>query len=579
VPGKFRNAFLAGLAPEGFMVFSPYTGRDEIIRLPAAAAASGITEERIITDSAEELVKYLKETGYAEEARVRAILLLHAPVKLSDFEEKMITAPGAPAPTPERYEPRFRPSSADEIKRESKIDSIIADNPLLKDFRPILRELLQEHGSVEGMTGCTGLELGPHLKTRFLRYLRDKEGADVGAVDKAFEEMVEGDLKDVSHSVVDDYNEFFDNPEKCKPGSLDFVYSRFGLYFNMPSYAPAGETRDECMRKRFEPIARALKPGGSIISVYKLGEEDELLTEEEMRGLGLEGMRRYYENLPGSKEVVIVSIMRKSAPVSVPPTAAETALESLTTAVGEVKIDTIETRQAAIFAAAAATPGRGQIVKVITGVPPELECRQKINSTVLKINRSLAKNGFGIVKIREDYGSEERDERQVSTFYIYATDPHATLKSCRDAVKEAQKRMTGQGVKGRIVLFAPVSLAGVLTEEFGDSIIVVSDAYTDIIQTEEVKSFTDIVARVVLGRLFAACEEAKDNEPLRRKILNTIREYLGNIADGLPPELAACDDLTALLNALNKAGLRIKPINYNDLDNFQRSQLATAMSA
>ncbi|MFA5142714.1 MAG: hypothetical protein WC522_00920 [Candidatus Omnitrophota bacterium] len=259
----------------------------------------------------ETLIEYFRNRNYdaVEEARIREALIWADPGKLAELEEGLMRLADAPAPVPESY-PRFEPRSAGETALERETDRIIAEEPFLADFRPILRELLLRYGSVESLSGKTGLELGPYLKVQFLRHLR-QTGADVEAVDKASAGIPEGELTGISHSVVKDYNEYV---KGCAKESRDFVYSKFGLYANLPAYAPEGDTRSERIRARFEPITAALKPGGLIICVYKLGEEDELLTEEEMRSVGLEGTGRYYENLPGEAGMAIVSVMRKPVP-------------------------------------------------------------------------------------------------------------------------------------------------------------------------------------------------------------------------------------------------------------------------
>ncbi|MCX5686456.1 MAG: hypothetical protein NTW09_03230, partial [Candidatus Omnitrophica bacterium] len=266
-------------------------------RKGGGAAAAEFNKDFVRQCSAQRLISYLEKTGlYDRERLIREQLILEDPIKLAEFEEEALKAKSLPTPMLEDFKPLCKPT-AEEKKR-----------PGLTEFWPIMRELISQYGNIENIRGKRGLELGPASSLEFLKYLR-AQGANIMGVGEGFggaENEIPGLHK------VSEYNDFF---ASCPNESLDFIYAKKALYFNDPRYAPlslSGKlTRAELIKARYMPINRVLKAGGIIVSIYYIGEEEELFTETETESLGFETVSRYYAKIPGNSTPLIVSTMRK----------------------------------------------------------------------------------------------------------------------------------------------------------------------------------------------------------------------------------------------------------------------------
>lgn len=220
----------------------------------------------------------------------------------------------------------------------------------------------------------------------------------------------------------------------------------------------------------------------------------------------------------------------------------------------------ISNRQAQTIEAFNATNRKADTVKVIVGIPIDMN-RANVQPTLSVINRGLAKNGFG----------SREDNKQVITFEIDVNDLAKTTQNQERAMQNARE---GLPVDGRIVLFAPQmekgpQIVGKAQETYkGEgNIIVVPDAYTD--SAPEKNLFPDIMLRVALGRNIAFYYTGKDPQGT----LDIINNLLTRVADGFAP-IVTIDDLLNLLKPL-----RIRPIDYKAITDWQKSQEAVATAA
>jgi len=224
-----------------------------------------------------------------------------------------------------------------------------------------------------------------------------------------------------------------------------------------------------------------------------------------------------------------------------------------------VPAEDVKARQAAVAEAFVSTEGKDNDVKVVVGMPVDMN-GAGVQPALSAINRGLAKNGFGRME----------DNKQVITFEIDVNDP---VKTAQNQERAMQKANEGLLPDGRVVLFAPQmesgpKLAGKAREQYKDqgNIIVVPDAYTDSAPSEEI--FPDIMVRVALGRNIAFYYTGRDPQGT----LAVINDLLARVADGQPP-IVTIDDLLNLLKPL-----RIRPIVYEEIADWQRSQKAIATS-
>lgn len=220
----------------------------------------------------------------------------------------------------------------------------------------------------------------------------------------------------------------------------------------------------------------------------------------------------------------------------------------------------ISNRQAQTIEAFNATNRKADTVKVIVGIPVDMN-KAEVQPALSAINRGLAKNGFG----------SREDNKQVITFEIDVNDPSKTAQNQERAIQNARE---GLPVDGRIVLFAPQmekgpQLAGKAQETYkGEgNITVVPDAYSD--SAPEKNIFPDVMVRVALGRNIAFYYTGKDPEGT----LAIIKDLLAKVADN---DLTGVGDLNELLKKLNEIALRIRPIDYKAITDWQKSQEAVA---
>jgi len=224
-----------------------------------------------------------------------------------------------------------------------------------------------------------------------------------------------------------------------------------------------------------------------------------------------------------------------------------------------IKKEDVTSRQATTVAALGASEGRGNDVKVVVGVPIGMN-RANVQSTVSTVNRGLARNGFGRIE----------DNKQVITFEIDPTDAEKTRQNQEKAMQKAQE---GLAPDGRIVLFAPQiekgpQLAGKTQEQYKGqgNISVVPDAYSDASPEQDI--YPDIMLRVALGRDIAFYYTGRDTQDA----LARINSLLTKVIDGFAP-IVTIDDLLNILKPL-----RIRPIDFKTITDWQKAQEATATS-
>ncbi len=225
--------------------------------------------------------------------------------------------------------------------------------------------------------------------------------------------------------------------------------------------------------------------------------------------------------------------------------------------------ETLETRQATTTEAFNTDyVGKDNDVKVVVGVPIDMN-RANVQPTLSVINRGLAKNGFGKME----------DNKQVITFEIDAID---AVKTAQNQERAMQRAGEGLSPNGRVVLFAPQMERGLQLAEKAQkqykgqgNVTVVPDAYTD--SNPQLNIFPDVMVRVALGRNIAFYYTGKDPQGT----LATIKDLLAKVADN---NLAGVGDLNELLKKLNEMALRIRPIDYKTITDWQKSQEAVAVA-
>lgn len=195
----------------------------------------------------------------------------------------------------------------------------------------------------------------------------------------------------------------------------------------------------------------------------------------------------------------------------------------------------------------------------MVGVPASMN-KADVQPTLSAINRGLAKNGFGRME----------DNKQVVTFEIDVNDP---IKTAQNQEKAMQKATEGLSPNGRVVLFAPQmergpQLAGKTQDQYKGqgNITVVPDAYSDSVPEKEM--YPDVMVRIALGRNIAFYYSGKDPEGA----IAVINNLLAKVAAGFAP----ITTINELLNLLKP--LRIRPIIYKEIADWQRAQKATATS-
>lgn len=241
--------------------------------------------------------------------------------------------------------------------------------------------------------------------------------------------------------------------------------------------------------------------------------------------------------------------------------------------------DAVIDRRTATIAAFNAADGKSDIVKIVVGLPAGAEYVSQGRSVSRMISKKLADSGFGLTRQNIEAMSQEYDTNQVFPFYLDVNDPEGTQKSYDAAIAKAENSLqedlaTAPDGKGHIAIFAPQMDHGPRFAEATKNqyqkdvhITVIPDAYTDCNAKED--RYTDIMIRVALGRSIAYYYNSKD----QNGALANINRILGSVADGYAP-IFTIDDLLSILKPL-----RIRPINYKSIDDWKRSQEATAVSA
>jgi hypothetical protein len=222
--------------------------------------------------------------------------------------------------------------------------------------------------------------------------------------------------------------------------------------------------------------------------------------------------------------------------------------------------ETSDTRTTVTVGALNACEGRGNDVKVVVGVPIGMN-KANVQSTISTVNRGLATNGFGRIE----------DNRQVRIFEI---DPADAEKTWQNQEKAMQKAREGLAPEGRIILFAPQmekgpQLAGKTQEQYKGqgNISVVPDAYSDASPEQDI--YPDIMLRVALGRNIAFYYTGHDPQGT----LARINDLLAKVINGFMP-IVSIDDLLSILKPL-----RIRPIDFKTITEWQKAQEAVATSA
>ena len=222
----------------------------------------------------------------------------------------------------------------------------------------------------------------------------------------------------------------------------------------------------------------------------------------------------------------------------------------------EPKEADLETRQANTVESLLSNERKTDVVKTVVGIPSNMN-RAKVQQTLRKINRGLARNGFG----------KRDDTHQATTFEIDISDPEKTRQNYEKAMENARR---GLPAKGRIVLFAPQmdrgpQLAGQAQAQYkGETdITVIPDTYSDA-QPDQDK-YPDLNIRTALARHVAFYYNGND----RKSALDSINTLLRHVSEN-----AVISSIEQLLNILSP--LRIRPVIFESLKHWQESQEATA---
>jgi hypothetical protein len=249
------------------------------------------------------------------------------------------------------------------------------------------------------------------------------------------------------------------------------------------------------------------------------------------------------------------------------------------------QVDTIESRRAAVTDAGAAVSMRDAKVRVLCGVTQDMDM-SRVRNILSEANRVLKKKGYGQLDGEQDF----------RTFNM----PVGESGSMNQAAIESgiiDSIDTKMGEDETLVIFVPriKGVCDIDTSPGSDFVqrclakhantIIVPDAYADsianpetrrmVINGHQVKTYPDIIARMMIGRILAWMKAAPSEEAT-----NALLDYLGKISpQAQKVELAGVKNLEDILKKLNETALRIMPIDYTDLENFRDSQIATAVSA
>ncbi|MDD3905681.1 MAG: hypothetical protein PHS46_04005 [Candidatus Omnitrophica bacterium] len=252
---------------------------------------------------------------------------------------------------------------------------------------------------------------------------------------------------------------------------------------------------------------------------------------------------------------------------------------------GVAQTSEIDERREAVVKASEKVMEPGSIVKVLIGVlPTEKMSAAKVQTAISGIDDALLKNGYG----------DRNDNQMIGRFVIALNeDGSVNREKTRDnMVKalEAEYRMRAKdGASRHFVVYVPqmagadglindTALTGICDPE---TTTLVPDAYSDCAISADGKgknTFPDIMARVILARLIvqAAKAEKENNLQMRNAILGAAKTLLQNISLN---KVDSVETVEQLMVVLRLTGLRVKPVNYSDIDNWKNSQILTASSA
>ncbi len=217
---------------------------------------------------------------------------------------------------------------------EQKVDVVLAEatktqvtkEKKLDYFRPIVRELIREFGSLDALEGSTGLELGPEYdSTALIEFLRSKKinmhgvGFNIGSeLPKPSADSNLSPRGKYLHQA--DFDSFLKN---VSPGTVKFIISRKSFYpfadlFDSPPMQrllsamleDQGVLRREMIRKKYAPLISALGLNGVWINTLDKGgyPSDEkpglyYLSPQEAREFGLERIHIMSDKVGGENLV------------------------------------------------------------------------------------------------------------------------------------------------------------------------------------------------------------------------------------------------------------------------------------
>ncbi|MBU0684203.1 MAG: hypothetical protein KJ864_07965, partial [Candidatus Omnitrophica bacterium] len=210
----------------------------------------------------------------------------------------------------------------------------------------------------------------------------------------------------------------------------------------------------------------------------------------------------------------------------------------------------------------------------VVGLPEKIKNDTSINLEKLRgdISRGLGENGHGV----------PNDPHKVDFFYINPNDLETTKRGITDLLHK-------YGKERECVLFVPemkdIKLKSDrefltdLEKEFSKHLTIVPDAYTDLDFSLK-KKFVGIDERIAITRLIGYYKEAETYDESSRELaqeeaLTALTVFLAKINSEEVPQAKDLKDLNQLLKNLL---LKIKPVDYNDIIEWEETQKAIATS-
>ena len=191
-------------------------------------------------------------------------------------------------------------------------------------------------------------------------------------------------------------------------------------------------------------------------------------------------------------------------------------------------------------------------------------------------------------EIKTKFG-EQADNQQIIVFRIEKGNPAATAENYRKAMDRAMKELDRlpEEAKARLVSYTPQMEGMELADNVMDEarpefaqyrtdprVTLVRDGYTDAFDRGEARAI-DIAARFILGRQIAFCYNA-DNDAARMEGLKRVRDLLSMLSgEEIAATLNTLDDLK---NYLANNIIKINPIDYEEIRDYEDMQLAVAVS-